>query len=137
MDQLGDPLPTNPFPRGWVCTVESKVSWRFGFIENLDLEFGNNLVWSQTPTQSDGLELLQILVTYYMSDAMPYSHSKATDLIVKSYYQMFRLTVKSRQVIVKLRLAELHYSRSYSNNWTQGKQDVKVEFMMGYVFDII
>jgi len=58
MDPLVDPLTTHPIQPGWKFTIDSYPSWRFGFIDNMDRQFGTSLVWTWTRTQSDGPELL-------------------------------------------------------------------------------
>jgi len=57
-DQLGDPLTTRPILTGWEFTSEPYPSWQFGFMDNLDCQFGNSPDWTQTRTRSDGLEPL-------------------------------------------------------------------------------
>jgi len=62
MDLLGDLLTTCPIQTGWEFTMEPYPSGQFGFIEDLDRQFGNGLVWTRTRTRSDGLELLLTLL---------------------------------------------------------------------------
>ena len=41
--------------------MEPYPSWQFGYIDDLDPQFGNRLVWTRTQTQSDSPELLLTL----------------------------------------------------------------------------
>jgi hypothetical protein len=61
MDPLGDPLTTRPIQTGWEFTMEPYPSGQFGFIDNLDRQFANGSVWTQTRTRSDGPEPLLTL----------------------------------------------------------------------------
>jgi len=63
MDPLGDPLTTRPIQTGWEYTFELYSSWRFGFIDNPDRQFGNGSVWTHTRTRSDGPEPLLTLLS--------------------------------------------------------------------------
>jgi len=58
MDPLGDPLTTLSIQMGWEFTIDPYQSWRFGFIDNHDHQFGNGSVWTRTRTQSEGPEPL-------------------------------------------------------------------------------
>ena len=53
-----DPLTTHPIQLGWEFPMEPYPSGEFGFIADLDRQFGNGLVWTQIRTRSDGPELL-------------------------------------------------------------------------------
>jgi hypothetical protein len=63
MDQLGNPLTTNPIQTGWEFTMEIYPNRQFGFIDDPDCQFGNGSVWTWTRTraQSDGPEPLLTL----------------------------------------------------------------------------
>jgi len=61
MDLLGNPLTTHPIQTAWEISIEPYLSWRFGCIDNPDLQFGNGSIWTWTQTWSDGLELLLTL----------------------------------------------------------------------------
>ena len=52
MDLLGDPLTTSPIQTGWELTFELYPSWQFGFIDILDRQFANGLVWTRTGSES-------------------------------------------------------------------------------------
>jgi hypothetical protein len=56
-----DPLTPGPIQTGWEFTIERYPSWRFGFIENPDRQFGNGSVWTRTWTVSDGPQPLLTL----------------------------------------------------------------------------
>jgi len=56
MDPLGDPLTIRPILTGWEFTTQPYPSWQFGFIDDLDRQFGNGSVWTRTRTRSDGPE---------------------------------------------------------------------------------
>jgi len=58
MDQLGDPQTTRPLQMGWEFTIELYLSWRLGFIDNLDRQFGNGSDWTRTRTGGVGPEWL-------------------------------------------------------------------------------
>ena len=68
MDPLCDPLTTRQIQTGWEFTMEPYPSGQFGFIDDPDCQFGNDSVWTQTQTRSDGPEPLLTLV------AMVYDH---------------------------------------------------------------
>jgi len=61
MDPLGDPLTTRQIQMGWGFTIEPYPGWRFGCIDNPDLEFVNGSVPTRTRSCSDGLEPLLTL----------------------------------------------------------------------------
>jgi len=61
MDPLGDPLTTRPIQTGGKFTIEPYPIWQWGFIYNLDRQFGNSLGWTRTRTRSDGPEPLLTL----------------------------------------------------------------------------
>jgi len=61
MDPLGDPLTTSTIQTGWEFTIEPYLSWRLGFIDNPDCQFGDGSVWTQTQTRCDGPEPLLTL----------------------------------------------------------------------------
>jgi len=61
MDPLGDPLTTRPIQLGWEYTIDLYPSWRFGFIDNLDCQFGSGSGLTRIQTQSDGPEPLLTL----------------------------------------------------------------------------
>jgi hypothetical protein len=65
MDPLCDPLITRPIQTGWEFTFEPYPSGQFGYIDDLDHQFGNSSVWTRTRTRSDGLEPLLTLVAAY------------------------------------------------------------------------
>ena len=67
MDPLGDSLTTRLFETGWECIIEPYPSWRFEFIDNMDRQFDNYLVWTRTRTWSDGPELLLTLAVLNFS----------------------------------------------------------------------
>jgi len=67
MDLLGNPLTTRPSQMGWEITFDLYSSWPFGFIDNLDRQFGIGSVWTWTRTWSDGPEPLLTLVKYTIS----------------------------------------------------------------------
>jgi hypothetical protein len=56
MDPLGDPLTTRQIQTGWEITMELYPGGQFGFIDNIDRQFGNGSVWTLTRTQSEGPE---------------------------------------------------------------------------------
>jgi len=66
MDPLGDPLTTRPIHMGWACTLELYPSRQFGFIDDLDRQFGNGLVWTRTQTRGDGPDPL---LTLHMAES--------------------------------------------------------------------
>jgi len=61
MDPLGNPLTTRPIQTGWEFSMELYRSGLFGFIDDLDRQFGNGSVWFRTRTRSDGPEPLLTL----------------------------------------------------------------------------
>jgi len=63
MDRLGDLLTTRPIQMGWEFTMEPFPSGQFGYIDNLDRQFGNGSVSTRTRTQSHGPEPLLTLHT--------------------------------------------------------------------------
>ena len=61
MDPLGDPLTTHQIQTGWEFTMELYPSGQFGYMDDLDCQFGNGLDWTWTRTRSDGPEPLLTL----------------------------------------------------------------------------
>jgi len=51
MDLPGDQLTTRPIQMGWEFTINPYPSWRFGYIDNPDRQFGKGSVWTRTQTQ--------------------------------------------------------------------------------------
>jgi len=58
MDQLGDPLTTQPIQMGCEISIEPYPSWRFRCIGSQDRKFGDSSVWTRTRTRSDSPEPL-------------------------------------------------------------------------------
>jgi len=77
MDLLGDLLRTRPIQKGWEFTIEPFPSWWFGFIENLDRQFGNRLVWTRTHARIDcpepSLTLVESFLCKPKSSVFPYT----------------------------------------------------------------
>jgi len=61
MDLMEDPLTICPIQMRWEFTIKPYPSWRFGYIDNQDRQFGNGSVWTGTRTCSDSPEPLATL----------------------------------------------------------------------------
>jgi len=58
MDPLVDLQTTHPILTSWDFDIQPYPSWRFGFIDNPDCQFGDDSVCTRTWTQSDSPEQL-------------------------------------------------------------------------------
>jgi len=95
MDPLGDPLTTRPNQMGWESTREPDPSWRFGFSDNLDRQFGYRVDWTQIRTRSDGPEPLLTLCA-----SIQVSQHQASEILVIA--KLIHHTVKAAAIIVWL-----------------------------------
>jgi len=62
MDPLDNPLTTRPIQTGCEMSIEPYPNWRFGWIDDLDRQFGNGSVPTRTRTRFGGPEPLLTLV---------------------------------------------------------------------------
>jgi len=76
-----DPLTTRPIQTGCESALEPYASGQFGFIDDLDYQFGRDSVWTRTRTRSDGLEPLLTLAFNLgqNADAVVHEHGALDD----------------------------------------------------------
>jgi len=75
MDPLCNPLTTHPIQTAWEFTMEHYPSGQFGFIDDLDRQFGNGSVWTRTRTWGDcpdPLLTLVLLQWMHLTNTKPY-----------------------------------------------------------------
>ena len=65
MDLLDNPLTTRPIQTGCEMSIELYLNWQFGYIDDLDRQFGNRSVPTRTRNRSAGLAPLLTLVPDY------------------------------------------------------------------------